>query len=391
MRRLKILARPVWDYVVKLLRTLVSGWSDFWFTAVDPATLGLMRICVGLVVLYIYGSTFLERSDLVGPHAWVDAQAIAELQQISAEAAADEAGGEGRWWGQSVWYYTTSDTAASLLYVGLLLAGVCLTAGCFSRTANLLVLIGHLSFVHRSYVAWFGMDSILSMLLLYMLIGPSGSAYSLDRWFARRGKRRATLAAASTTAIAAQSRAAPDDSPPSWTANVSLRLIQLHMCVIYMCSGLAKLQGETWWDGTAVLRSLLGYELALLDLRWLGGFSDVQLEWFSNLSVAATLVFEIGFAFLIWNRLLRPLLLVGAVALHLGIASLMGLIGFGVIMITGCLSFVAPTSIRWVLRVLREPPEPVAEAQPPSQDGQAAGPEPSAKPQPMLQATPAPH
>ena len=338
MSRIRILMQPVRDYVAMLWTTLTSGWSRFWFQPTDPVTLAFMRICAGLVVVYIYASCAPERLNLIGPHAWIDAQALSELQQLGQQDSSMQ------WWGQSVWFSVKNDTVASMLYWYLIGAGICMTIGFFSRTANLLVLIGHLSFVHRSYVAWFGMDSILAMILLYLVIGPTGDALSIDRWLRRRTSQSAALD--NTIAV-----------PPSqsWTANLSVRMIQIHMCVIYLCSGLAKLQGETWWDGTAVLRSLMGYELAPVDLRWVGSFSDTTLEWFSSLSVVATLVFEIGFAFLIWNKMLRPLLLTSALFLHVGIAASMGLFGFGVIMMTGCVSFIAPESIRWVIAVLQSP------------------------------------
>jgi len=340
MRRIQLLMQPVKNYIVRLWTTLTSGWSDFWFTPTDPATLAAIRICGGLVVLYIYLSCAPERLNLIGPDAWVDSQAISELQTLGSHEAASPEFDDTRRWGQSVWYHVQNETAASLIYWYLIAAAVCLTAGFFSRTANLLVLVGHLSFVHRSYVAWFGMDSILAMILLYLLIGPSGATFSVDRILRRRRERRSGHEPSGVTSF--------------WQANFSVRMIQIHMCIIYLCSGLAKLQGETWWDGTAVLRSLMGYELAPVDLRWLGNFSDPALEWFSSLSVAATLVFEIGFVFLIWNRSLRPLILATAVMLHLGIGVLMGLVGFGAIMLTGCISFIAPEAIRWVVGVLSD-------------------------------------
>ena len=341
MRRIRILLQPIRSYLTRLRSTLTQGWSDFWFMPTDPATLSLIRICAGLVVLYIFVSCASERLNLIGPHGWVDSQAVSELQSLGGDETSRSGAVQGRWWGQSVWNHARSDTVASVLYWYLIAAAVCMTIGFFSRTSNFFVLIGHLSFLHRSYVAWFGMDSILAMILLYMLVGPTGAAYSVDSLLRRRKARKSG------------DTDAPETVPRKyWQANLAVRMIQIHMCVIYLCSGLTKLQGETWWDGTAVLRSLMGYELALVDLRWLGWFSDTTLEWFSTLSVAATLIFEIGFAFLIWKQLLRPIMLAGAVFLHLGIAVSMGLIGFGAIMMTGCIAFVAPESIRWVVQVL---------------------------------------
>ena len=37
-------------------------------------------------------------------------------------------------------------------------------------------------------------------------------------------------------------------------ANLAIRLIQVHMCVIYLFSGLGKLKGDTWWEGSAIRR-----------------------------------------------------------------------------------------------------------------------------------------
>ena len=38
----------------------------------------------------------------------------------------------------------------------------------------------------------------------------------------------------------------------SVSANIAIRLMQLHMCVIYLFSALGKLMGETWWNGSAM-------------------------------------------------------------------------------------------------------------------------------------------
>src|SRR5207249_10022731 len=143
-----------------------------------------------------------------------------------------------------------------------------------------------LSFVHRAFLSWSGLDTVLAMLTFYLLFAPSGAAFSLDR-------RRA--------------RTPPPEK--SWAANVSLRLIQVHLCVIYLCAGLSKLQGARWWDGTAVWLTVMPEEFALFDMSWLAHGGDVPCLLFSNVGVALTLATEIGFAFLIWNRSLRPVFL----------------------------------------------------------------------------------
>lgn len=298
---------------------LVAAWDRFWFTPVDPAPLGAIRVCTGCVLLYAYAAATPCVQDYLGPHAWIDPVAINQLR-YPADA------GEGSvppWWGQSVWFYVHGPVAIGLVYAAFLLAILCFTVGLFTRTANLAVWIGHLSFVHRAFLSWCGMDTVLAMLTFYLLLAPSGAAFALDC----RHRGRCALSR-------------------SWAANLALRLIQIHMCVIYLCAGLSKLQGNRWWDGTAVWMTLALHEFAPVNVTWLGYLGDDFCLLLSNVGVLLTLGFEIGFAFLVWNRRARPALLALALLLHAGIGFFMGMGAFGAAMLTGCLSFVDADIIR---------------------------------------------
>src|SRR4051812_36842185 len=39
---------------VSFLGSLIKGWNRFWFDPVDPTTLGLIRLCCGLLTLYVH-------------------------------------------------------------------------------------------------------------------------------------------------------------------------------------------------------------------------------------------------------------------------------------------------------------------------------------------------
>jgi hypothetical protein len=98
--------------------------------------------------------------------------------------------------------------------------------------------------------------------------------------------------------------------------------------------------------------------LSPVDVRWLAGLGDRGVSLLSSLGVLATLGFEIGFAFLIWNPNVRPWLLRFSLLLHGGIGLLMGLWVFSGVMLTGCLAFVPPEAVRaflkrWHRRLLR--------------------------------------
>jgi len=344
----RVLLQPVRQYLRDLTYHLLEGWNRFWFTPTDPTTLACIRICTGLVLLYIYATVAHMVPDLIGPDGWVDLQASRELRDTDYNEWADI---ERAAWRQSIWLYIQSPTGLYLTYGAFLLAIACYTLGLFSRVVTPLVWIGHLSFVHRGYVAWYGIDSILAMLLLYQLFAPVGATLSLDRWLA--GRRHPEVD--------------QDPPPPSIGANISIRLIQVHMCIVYFCAGMAKLQGPMWWNGTATYYTMMIPEFAPVDMRWLANMDYTIVYLVSLAGTAFTLFFEIVFAFLIWNRWWRPILLFMAVMLHGAITLFMGLGSFGVAMLTGCMSFVPPDKMKWFLHVVAnwlagKTPEPTAVA-----------------------------
>jgi vitamin K-dependent gamma-carboxylase-like protein len=348
------------DYISTSLKQFSSDWNRFFFTPVNCTTLAVIRICTGLLLLFSYGSCSDEVLDYVGPAGWVDQSAISQIRGTIPQPGALTSEQPSSY-GQSLWYYIQNPDLIRLLHYYFVACIVCFTLGLFSRLMNLLVWIGHLSFVHRSMVTWYGVDIILAVLLFYLLIAPTGRVLSLDRaildsW--RKNGRGPKLR---------------DFSDKSWTANLSIRLIQIHVCVIYLCSGLAKLQGKSWWNGGAIWHVLMARELNPYDLRWLASLGDTAVQIICMCGVALTLGYEISFAFLIWNRRLRPILLAMAVIFHGFIGVLMGLTAFSLAMLTGCLAFVDPEAIqRFVQRIRLRPREPEVDLELPSSFPQIA-------------------
>jgi hypothetical protein len=195
------------------------------------------------------------------------------------------------------------------------------TIGLWTRVSSLLALIVAISFAHRVPAALFGLDQINVMLTLYLTIGPSGQALSLDRWLAHRGGAQGPS--------------------PSAGANLAQRLIQVHMCVIYFFAAVSKLQGPAWWNGEAMWRAFANLEYQSADMTWLA-WHPLVVNLITHVSVA----WELSFCVLVWPRLLRPLVLAMAVALHLGIGAFLGMWTFGLIMLVGCLAFLPPEAVR---------------------------------------------
>jgi Vitamin K-dependent gamma-carboxylase len=347
-------------------RRAVQAWDRFWFAPADPTPLGLIRICCGLVVLYTHFAYTYDLYELFGKHGWLDLQTVTEFRKeapIVAPSAtwqdpppeiprtpeevqyAEKWGvhpkqttAKGRWiW--SIWLHVTDPTAMAVVHGCALLAIFLFTIGLATRVTGVLTWAAMLSYIQRSPITLFGMDTIMIVVVLYLVLGPSGAALSVDRLVARY---LATLRALRKH----QPPPVFDRPAPRVSANLALRLMQVHVCIIYFVSGLSKLQGDMWWSGTAVWATMANYEFSPIRYGLYVDFLKVlvksRLVWETVITglTLGTLAFEISFPFLVWSRSLRWTMVLAAVALHTGIAFFMGLVTFSLMMLTLVLAFV---------------------------------------------------
>ncbi|MBI2825721.1 MAG: HTTM domain-containing protein [Planctomycetia bacterium] len=301
------------DYFRDLGRWLVEGWNRFWFTPADPATLSLIRILAGAMLLYTHLVWSLGLNDFFLPTGW-----------ISPEAASYSQPDRFAW---SYFWLIRSPVLLWLVHVAALVVFAMLTLGLFTRVVAALSFLAAVSYVNRVPGAQFGLDQINVILALYLMVGPSGDCYSLDRVRAAR-----------------RTGGTPAPVRDSVSANLAIRLIQVHMCVIYFFAGLSKLQGETWWRGDALWGSVANLEYQSLDLTWLATWPLLVA-----ILTHVTVFWELSFCTLVWVPKLRPLVIALAVPVHLGIAFAMGMITFGLVMLIGCTSFVSPRLVRMLL------------------------------------------
>ena len=319
-------------YSRDLAADFASGWNRFWFTPADPVNLGAIRIVTGLVLLWVHLTTLPDLMHFIGPHALLDQQAIREMSALPFDPT-DAGAGPLRSGDQSIWFYIQQPSLIWTLHGVFLIAALCFTLGWFSRIASVIVWIGHVSYVQRGGIIIYGMDSILSMLTLYLMLGPSGASLSLDRFLRRRKMDDAGL------------QTAP---PPCVPASIVLRLIQIHLCIIYLASGLAKLQGATWWNGTAVYRAIMMPEVAPVDMGWMG-MHDWMWILISTSGCIFTLITELSFPIFIWHHRLKPLVLASVILMQTGIAIILSLGSFQAAMFAATLAFFPADALRRLL------------------------------------------
>ena len=120
--------------------------------------------------------------------------------------------------------------------------------------------------------------------------------------------------------------------------------MQIQMAVLFFYSAISKLRGDDWWSGDAVWFVFTTdeyYNRFLLNVL-------ASHYWLVNVATYGTILIEIAFPFLIWQRRTRPYLLAAAIFLHPQFALLMGLFYFSFVMIMGHMSFVRP---EWLTRL----------------------------------------
>lgn len=291
----------------------VQGWDRFWFTARKPHVLACLRIFAGCMLLYIHLVWALDLPGFLGEHAWIPAD-------VSREHAARL--GSFAW---SPLWYVESLPALWTIHV---LAGLCylaLAVGLFSRISAVASFLVLLAYCHRLEGALFGLDQAVAMIAMYLCVHPGGEFASVDAW-----RRTGSFF--------------PNSTPETITANVATRLMQSHLCVVYLFGGLAKLRGAGWWDGGALWGAISNYEYQTLDLTWLGA-----APWLLATLTHVTVAWEVSYIALVWNRWTRPLVLAMAVLVHAGIAVAMGMATFGIAMIAANAVFLEPEQVERLL------------------------------------------
>lgn len=298
--------------VVRLAYTGLAGsWFRLWFRENPTTPIEIIRIGIGAALLLKYGYATPHIFMLWGDQGWLP-------HDVMAHAATSM-------WQQSVFFYFTATWQWIAFHASFLVCCAAFIVGWRTSWVKWIVLIGHVSYAYRNEFITYGADKILAHLIFILCLAPIGRAMSLDRIRVVRAAKRADLQA----------------TLPAFTSSwvgACTRLIQIQMAVIMFYSGIDKLRGDDWWHGEALWEVFVNvdrHSSLLLDLF-------ASQFWLVNLGSYATVLIEIAYPFLIWQRRTRPFLLAAAILLHLLFAVFMLLFMFSFVMILGHLSFLRP-------------------------------------------------
>jgi hypothetical protein len=234
-------------------------------------------------------------------------------------------------WMQSVFFYFTAPWQWIAFHIIFLFCCLTFMLGWRTSWVKWVVLIGQISYAYRNLPLTYGVDQIVVALLVILCFAPIGHALSLDRVRAAHKTKHDDIEAR-----------LPAYAGP-W-AGACIRLMQIQMAVLFFCSSIEKIKSDQWWNGDALWYLFVNvdyFNRPIVDLF-------ASHYWLVNIATYSTVLIEIAFPFLIWQRLTRPYLLAAAIFLHLQFALLLGLPYFSFVMIMGHMSFLRP---EWLARL----------------------------------------
>ncbi len=276
---------------------LADRICSFWEAPVAPRPLALFRIGLSAVLLVKAISIMGHLNDLYGRHGIVEWSVMSENRPPGLPNLS---------WVDSAlnWVGLSPALAVPLSFSVYVAALIGLLLGQSTRLSAGVAWLAHTTLLTSSVMSIYGVDRFAQIGLFYCLCFPVGHALSLD---------------------AGNGRVAPG---PSFQAWFGLRMLQLHVCIIYVACGVEKAVGTAWWSGEALWQALMTSYYGPVDCSILA-----SAPWLAQGLGWMTLLLEAGVILFVWHPRARLVWVVGIVGMHLGIAVLMSLWTFSAIMI----------------------------------------------------------
>src|SRR5437762_296505 len=192
----------------------------------------------------------------------------------------------------------------SIAWACLLCMGFLLLVGLFCRPAAIIAWFLHLCAAESGGLFAYGADNFMTTGLFYLMLSPLPDRYSLDHRLLKVELRGPQLLG-------------------FWR-----RVLQVHMCFVYLVGGLAKCLGSGWWNGSNLWRSLTRPPFNLISPDIL-----VRFKYALPILGVSICLIELSYPIFIWIRKTRLFWLVCILAMHVAIGLAMGMYLFALVMI----------------------------------------------------------
>ena len=278
-------------YCEDLIASTGASWDTFWYSPRGNRHLNwLTRIVAALALIWVLSFTG-DLTAMLGESGWLSTEVV---HQTTTDGDPSEPAP-----GLSPFFISSSSAVLWAVHAITLLVLGCVLIGFRAPITTPLALLLVLGYVHRAPMVTTVFETVMCMLLLYLTI----AAFSSGR---------------------------------DWISNVATRLIQLHLCGIYLLIAASKLGTAAWWTGDATWYLFTDTQHRLGELDGL-----TQSTYLLNAVAHAWVYFELAFPVLIWNKKLRPLLITISILFWTLTAITTGQIAYAGIMFAANLAFMS--------------------------------------------------
>jgi hypothetical protein len=343
----------------------VSGWTRFWFTPMAPTGLHVLRVLTGLLCLLWLLPLAGSIDGFLSPQGFFDAQAEREVKQLTRQQDVMMAT-----WGIQ---YLAGDNhqALAAIYWGAVAVIALFTLGIATRITAVLTWVIFVSFTASPSMEYEA-DAFLAIFTFYLMVGylflglMHGGLSPLERVL---GSWRSTVVGPAIPG---------GQQPASVAANVAVRLLQVHVALVMVVSGLHKLQFGDWWQGTAFWYLLYPAGQATLATAREHRIDSQSFLFVISFGAYAVLAWQLLFPLFAWRRqwtsdpddgdatlaqkiggwLLGPrtILLGGALLGCLGVMFLYQLPLMGPALVIACLSYLRPEEWKKIFTLVGRAP-----------------------------------
>ncbi|MER6017291.1 HTTM domain-containing protein [Streptomyces anulatus] len=290
---------------MRRILTKIDGWSSSPVSVVGASG---TRVLLGFVGLMYYISQYGDRAFLFGPASilpWQEfTDRVAENGSFSLYAASSS----------EAWFQI-------VFHLGLI-AALLVMLGVGGRLGLAVHWVFLWSLYERQTVLLDGGDNLAYLVIPMLLLTRCYDRFSFP----------SGIGAKIVDRLPGQIRATATP-----LHNLGVLAIALQICLVYVVSGLYKVQGKMWQDGTALFYVLRVPEFSFPSLSHFVYENDFLV--FSGTYV--TVLFLVYFPLGILVPALRPWAAVMSIGFHLGIGLLMGLTGFALTMVACDLIFLS--------------------------------------------------
>lgn len=199
--------------------------------------------------------------------------------------------------------HITPEATVYIITTAYLISLVGLLIGFKTRLMGALAWLMHIILNTTGHFTAYGVETFLHIALFYCTILPVGCCWSIDA----RNKTHKI---------------------PGYLITLSVRIIQLHLCIMYLACGIEKSMGAQWWNGEAIWIAMQQDQ-----------FHNVNIDWMANMPIVpkllcwSTLVVESFYAVAIFWGKTKKIWLISIISMHAFIGIFLGLQLFGGLMI----------------------------------------------------------